>query len=151
MIDPSVLLSEYDNYNRAIKTTIKEIYDAKTKLSNEIQSYVNLLRNIEDPSKIKEINSILNNLNEKYNIKRDEFNTVISHIIPTIYNNHPKIYELIEHGLKRSDFCNVLKTFDSYQKGQITEKNALKQGINYAKVNYNVPDNFINEKGLLND
>ena len=138
-----------------IRENILYYYDMYDNLKNndpEISSIMQNIKKLESESEmfynlknLKSYNSCYKELNETkerlYSIMRVKLNL--------LYENYPDLFEkIVIEGIPRDILDNVLYTFEKFQKGSISEKDAISSGMKYTQKKFNLPKDFFNEDGI---
>lgn len=148
MIKKSIL-DEYDKYHNLIKNgKLKELYNKLEHNSNEINSYITILKTKEKGPEADLINDKLNIINNTYNTLKKSYDEILKNELIFLYNNYFDIYELIINGLDRSTLEDVLTKFEEFSSGKINAKSAVNSGIETMINKYNLPSDFINKDSI---
>ena len=156
-------LSQFDP--KKVKQTIMQQYDkfldlkvqnercrylseTQDKISKEIVENFKLLKGCSDPDQSTQLQNKLEHLNNLYTKLKTEYTEFLQKELDILYDTWPDIFEKIIEGVDRATLEHVLSVYDAMQNGQLTENQAVGQGIDYMTMKYNLPPDFF-DKGAI--
>ena len=148
----NIILSQYDKYiylkNNDQK--IKKLSQDIDRVSLEIINNVGILQNMKDKPKdqIEAVNVKTGHLNILSKKLKDDYNTILHEELKELYERWPDIYEMVVEGTSRETLEDALTVFESYSRGELTAKQSVRQGGQYMRKKYNLPEDFLNEEAL---
>ena len=131
------VLSNYDKFQNLIKNDVdaKELYIKIIKLKNSIKCEKNG----------KKFNDLNNELKDIETLFCNKMKTELT----DFYIRYPKLFDMvIENNTPRAVFENVLAHFEKFNKHEISEYEAVENGIDFSNSFYNLPEGFLDKKNV---
>ena len=122
-----------------------ELHERLDKLSNDINKNITILQKLQKGEEAENINKLLLILNNNYNETNEKLISLYKINIPYTYNTYPNIFNMFIEGVDKNTLVHVLQTFEKYQSGLLSNKDALDNGVNYVSKYYNIPKELINK------
>lgn len=148
----NIILSQYDKYMhlKSNDQKIKKLSQDIERVSLEIVNNVGVLQNMKDKPKdqIEAVNIKTGHLNILSKKLKDDYNTILHEELKELYEGWPDIYDMVIEGTSRETLEDALTVFESYQRGELTAKQSVRQGGQYMKKKYKLPEDFLNEDAL---
>ena len=140
----NTILSEYNIfYTKKKKSIILNFVKNMNNYSRNITSYFEIMKT--NPS--EDIQNKIINLQNLYKEEKSKYIIECSKHMPFVYSNYPVLFELIvdeDKGINYNDLKNAINVFIKFNDGEISEHDAIREGLAHSTKEYKLPNNFYN-------
>ena len=140
-----IILKEFEKFQnlKLNDEKIKYLYETQEKISNEIVLTLSLFQKSTTKEQNLTYSQKLENLTELHKKLKNEYQEILKVELKILSDNWPQLFDkIVNNNLDRQTLEHVLSVFDEYQKGNLSNTDAIRQGMTYEKLKYNLPENF---------